>query len=343
MSLLYAGLDVSLEMTSICVVDADGRIVRETKALSEPAAIAACLFDLPGSFERIGLEAGPLSQWLYFGLRDVGFPTVCVETRHSKAAIAAMSTNKTDRNDARSLAQLVRSGWFKAVHVKSIESQELRTLLTSREFLVNKLRDHENEIRGALRPFGLKVGQVSASRFAPRIRELVDDRPRLRLCMEALLTAREIIIKQLATLHGELLHVTKNDELCVRFMGIPGVGPVTALAFKTVVDRPDRFRHSSAVGAHLGLVPRQHQSGEIDRRGRIAKNGDGLTRTALFSAANVMLSRSTQWTVLKHWGVSIAKRSSLKKAKVAVARKLAVIMHRMWSNGTSFRWTAKEA
>jgi transposase len=254
-----------------------------------------------------------------------------------------MSMNKTDRNDARSLAHLVRSGWFKSVHVKSIESQELRTLLTSREFLVNKLRDHENEIRGALRPFGLKVGQVSASRFAQRIRDLVADKPRLRLCMDALLTAREVLAKQLAALHGELLRVTKNDELCVRFMAIPGVGPVTALAFKTTIDRPDRFRRSSDVGAHLGLAPRQYQSGEVDRRGRIAKTGDGLTRRALFAAANVMLSRSTQWTALKNWGVAIAKRSSLKKAKVAVARKLAVIMHRMWLDGASFRWTAKEA
>ena len=343
MSLLYAGLDVSLEKTSICVVDAVGSIVLETKVDSEPEAIVGRLRELADTFDRVGLEAGPLSQFLYFGLRDAGYTVVCIETRHSKAAIMAMSMNKTDRNDARSLAQLVRSGWFKTVHVKSVESQELRTLLGSRAFLVNKLRDHENEIRGLLRPFGLKVGQVSASGFAGRICELVEDRPRLKFCMEALLTARQTIMKQLSALHGELLRVTKNDELCVRFMGIPGVGPVTALAFKTAVDRPDRFRRSSDVGAHLGLAPRQHQSGEVDRRGRIAKNGDRLTRTALFAAANVMLSRSTQWTALKHWGVSIAKRSSLKKAKVAVARKLAVIMHRMWRDGSSFRWTTKEA
>lgn len=343
MSLLYAGLDVSLEMTSICVVNAEGRIINEAKMPSEPVAIAAYLLSLAGEFERVGLEAGPLSQWLYFGLQEAGLPVCCIETRHSKAAIAAMTLNKTDRNDARSLAQLVRSGWFKSVHVKSVESQELRTLLTSREFLVNKLRDHENEIRGALRPYGLKVGQVSSGAFAARIKELIEDRPRLALCMEALLIAREALMKQLARLHGELLRIVKNDELCVRFMSIPGVGPVTALAFKTSIDRPERFRRSAAVGAHLGLVPRQFQSGETDRRGRIAKTGDSLARTALFAAANVMLSRSTQWTALKHWGVTVARRSSLKKAKVAVARKLAVIMLRMWRDGTPFRWTAKMA
>jgi transposase len=343
MSILYAGLDVSLEQTSVCVVDAEGQLVDEAKVASDPEAIATMLRQLDGSYERVGLEAGPLSQWLYFGLKDAGLPVVCIETRHAKAAIAAMSQNKSDRNDARSIAQLVRSGWFKSVHVKSVESQELRTLLTSRNFLVNKVRDHENEIRGALRPFGLKVGQVGANRFAQRVQELVEGRPRLVQCMEALLAGREALLKQLAVLHAALLRIVRNDELCVRFMGIPGVGPVTALAFKTTVDRPDRFKKSADVGAHLGLAPRQFQSGETDRRGRIAKTGDAFTRTALFAAANVMLSRSTQWTALKHWGVTIAKRSSLKKAKVAVARKLAVIMHRMWRDGTPFRWTAQKA
>jgi transposase len=219
----------------LALTDALGNLVRLVLQSQRRLKCVCATFRARSS---VGLEAGPLSQWLYFALHDAGLPAVCIETRHSKAAIAAMSMNKTDRNDARSLAHLVRSGWFKSVHVKSIESQELRTLLTSREFLVNKLRDHENEIRGALRPFGLKVGQVPASRFAQRIRDLVADRPRLRLCMDALLTAREVLAKQLAALHGELLRVTKNDELCVRFMAIPGVGPVTALAFKTTIDRP---------------------------------------------------------------------------------------------------------
>lgn len=340
MSKLYAGLDVSLETTSICIVDTDGRVRLEAKVFTEPEALVSLLTELEEPYERVGLEAGPLSQWLYFGLRDAGLPVLCVETRHMKAAIVAMTQNKNDRNDARSIAQVVRSGWFKQVHVKSVESQELRTLLTSREFLVNKIRDHENEIRGALRPHGLRVGRVSASGFEVRVRELIADRPRLVLCMEALLRARETLRREMARLHAELLRVVKNDELCRRFMTIPGVGPVTALAFKTTIDRPDRFRRSTDVGAHLGLTPRQYQSGELDRRGRISRHGDALTRTALFSAAHVMLSRSTQWTALKAWGVRLAGRSSLKKAKIAVARKLAIIMHRMWKDGTPFRWTA---
>jgi len=249
-----------------------------------------------------------------------------------------MTRNKNDRNDARSLAHPIRSGWFKAVHVKSVESQELRTLLVAREFFVNKLRDHENEIRGLLRPFGLKVGRVAARDFEARIRELTAGTPRLRLCMEALLAGRAEMLRQLAELHRELLRVTANDELCRRFMTIPGVGPVTALAFKTAIDDPARFRRSSDVGAHLGLTPRQYQSGETDVRGRISRSGDAFTRTALFTAADVMLTRSRQWTSIRAWGLRIAKRSSLKKAKIAVARKLAVVMHRMWRDDVPFRW-----
>jgi transposase len=340
---LYAGLDVSLETTSLCVVDEEGRIRLEAQCSSEPAALIAALEKTDGEFVRSGLEAGPLSQWLYSGLIEAGLPAVCIETRHAKAAIGAMSANKNDRNDARSIAQVVRSGWFKTVHVKSVESQELRTRLVSREFLVNKIRDHENEIRGSLRPHGLKVGRVSARDFEARVRELCEGRPRLAMCMEALLRTRDVLRREMALLHRELLRIVQNDELCRRFMSIPGVGPVTALAFKTTIDRPDRFRRSSDVGAHLGLTPRQHQSGETDRRGRITRCGDRLTRNALFAAANVMLSRSHQWTALKSWGVRLAKRSSLKKAKIAVARKLAVVMHRMWRDGTPFRWTAAEA
>ena len=198
---LYAGLDVSLETTSVCVVDEEGRIRLEAQCLSEPAALIPVLEKAGGKFVRVGLEAGPLSQWLYFGLVEAGLPAVCIERRHAKAAIGAMATNKNDRNDARSIAQVVRSGWFKTVHVKSVNRQELRTLLVSREFLVNKIRDHENEIRGSLRPHGLKVGRVSARDFDARVRELCAGRPRLAMCMEALLRPREVLRREMALLH----------------------------------------------------------------------------------------------------------------------------------------------
>lgn len=270
---LYAGLDVSLELTSICVVDEEGRMVPEAKAASKPDAIADALREAAGEFVRVGLEAGPHSQWLFFGFKDADLPAVCLEARHAKTAMVAMNRNENDRNDARSIAQLVRSGWFKAVHVKSRRSQELRTLLTAREFYVNKLGDHENEIRGVLRPFGLNVGKVVARDFEARARELVTGEPLLELCIETLLAGRAAMKKALAELHRALLRLIENDELCRRFMTIPGVGPVTALAFRATIDDPARFRRSNDVGAHLGLIPRQCQSGETDVRGRISRSG----------------------------------------------------------------------
>ena len=214
----------------------------------------------------------------------------------------------------------------------------MRTLLVSREFFVNKLRDHENEIRGLLRPFGLKVGRVSAREFETRVRELVEERPALELCMIALLQSRAERRLRLADLHRALLRLTSNDELGRRFMTIPGVGPVTALAFKSTIDDPERFQRSSDVGPHLGLTPRQYQSGEVDVRGRISRSGDAFTRTAQLTAAHIMLTRSRQWTSLRSWGLRIAKRCGLKKAKIVVARKLAVVMHRMWRDEAPFRW-----
>lgn len=298
---LYAGLDVSLELTSLCIVDEEGRMVREVKVASEPDVIARELQGVAGEYVRVGLEAGPLSQWLFFGLKEAKLPVVGIEARHAKAAMVAMNRNKNDRNGARSIAQLVRSGWFKAVHVKSRQSQELRTLLTAREFYVNKLRDHENEIRGVLRPFGLKVDKVGARDFEARARELVAGDPMLELCIHTLLAGRAAMKSALADLHRALLRLTENDELCRRFMTIPGVGPVTALAFKATIDDPTRFRRSNDVEAHLGLTHRQYQSGETDVRGRISRSGDAFTRTALFTAAHVMLTRSRQWTSIRAW------------------------------------------
>jgi transposase len=286
----------------------------------------------------VGFEAGPLSPWLFVELKRAGLPVVCIEARHAKAMMAAMRRNKNDRNHAWSLVHLIRSGWFKAAHVKSSRGRSSERI--TREFFVNKLRDHENEIRCLLRPFGLKIGRVSARDFELRVRELAAGAPRIEQCMEALLSGRREMQRQLANLHRDLLRLTANDEVCRRFMTIPGVGPVTALAFKTTIDDPARFRRSSDVGAHLGLTPRQHQSGETDLRGRISRSGDAFTRSALFTAAHVMLTRSRQWTSIQAWGVRIAKRSSLKKAKIAVARKLAVVMHRMWRDDAPFRWGA---
>ena len=333
----FAGLDVSLEWTSVCVVDEVGQIVREAKVLSEPDALVAFFAELGARVTRICLEAGPLSQWLHDGLAEAGLPVVCAETRQLKAVLSA-TVNKSDRNDARGIAQMLRVNMIRPVHVKTVSSQEKRMLLTNRKFMLKQLCDAESHIRGTLRNFGLKVGQVSRGRFETRIRELVEDRAALTCLVQPMLRARAELLTAFNELHSMMLHQVRADPICRRLMTIPGVGPVTALTFRATVDVPARFGRSRSVGAHFGLTPRKWQSGEIDHMGRISKCGDAMMRTALYDAAHSMLTRTTRWSWLKAWAMQVAKRRGQERAKIALARRLGVIMHRMWMDGSEFRW-----
>lgn len=332
----YVGLDVSLDQTSLCVLDAAGQIVRETKLDTDPDAIAEYLGQAALVIERVGLEAGPLSQWLHAGLVAHGLPAVCIETRHTKAALGAMPV-KTDRGDARGIAQLMRTGWFKAVHVKTHQAQEWRLLLTQRRLLVNKLIDVEAEIRGTLRGFGLKMGRVGRAGFAGRVRELLADRPSLLRVVEPVLLVQAMLLSQREALHRMVLQAVREEEVCRRMMTVPGVGPITALAFRATVDQAERFAHSRDVGAHFGLTPRRYQSGETDRSGTITKTGDALMRHALYEAATSMLVHATKPSALRNWALVVAKRRGLQKARVALARRLAVVLHRMWRDGSVFQ------
>jgi transposase len=333
----FAAIDVSLEVSSVCVVDATGRIVREAKVASEPEALAKFFGELGFALVRIGLEAGPLSQWLHRGLVAAGLPAILIETRHVKAALSAMRV-KTDRNDARGMAQLMRMGWFQPVHAKAPLAQEVRALLTARKQLQAKLQDIESSIRGILRGFGLKVGTISKAGFEARACELAAGHPMLERIIGAMLKARAGVRAEYGVLHRELLKLVRANEICRRLMTVPGVGAVVAITFTSAIDDPHRFARSKAVGAHFGLTPRKYQSGEIDRTGRISKAGDAMVRTALYEAANVMLTRAVRFSTLKAWGMKVAARQGARKAKVALARKLAVVLHRMWVEGTTFRW-----
>jgi transposase len=334
----YAGLDVSLELTSVCIVDMQGGIVREAKVASEPEALIGFLQAQELQVERVGLEAGPLSQWLHAGLTSAGFETVLLETRHVKAALSAM-TVKTDRRDARGIAQLLRLGWYRPVHAKSASAQEVRSLLTARKLMQAKLLDVESGIRGVLRGFGLKVGRISRGRFEMRIRDLVAGQPMLETVVDAILGARTALQQEFARLHRELLSLVRADPVCRQLMSVPGVGAIVAITFKSGVDDPTRFRRSRDVGPHFGLAPRKYQSGELDVTGSISKVGDRMVRTALYEAASVMLTRTVRMSPLKSWAMAVAKRRGTKKARVALARKLGVILHRMWVDGTTFRWS----
>ena len=334
----YTGIDVSLEQSSVCVVDATGKVVKETKVESEPDALVALLKGLDFPVTLIGLEAGPLSQWLHAGLMDAGFETVLLETRHVKAALSAM-TVKTDRRDARGIAQLIRMGWFRPVHAKSIGSQEVRALLTARKLLQGKLKDVELCLRGILRGFGLKVGKVTVRTFEGRIRQLISGQATLEQIAGAMLSARATLLSQYDKLHKAVLKIVRQDKVCRQFMTVPSVGAIVAITFKTAIDDPHRIKKSKAVGPLFGLTPKKYQSGEVDVTGGISRVGDVMVRTALYEAANVLLTRITRFSALKRWGMEIAKRRGMKRAKVAVARKIGVILHRMWIDGTTFRWT----
>jgi transposase len=324
------------------VVDAQGQVVREVKVTSEPEALIRFLGCQELEIARVGLEAGPLSQWLHAGLVTAGYDAVLLETRHVRAALSAM-TVKTDRRDARGIAQLLRLGWYRPVHAKSASAQEVRSLLTARKLIQGKLLDIESGIRGVLRGFGLKVGAISRGRFEARIRDLVEGQTMLETVIGSMLAARAALQAEFARLHRALLAIVRHDPVCRQLMSVPGVGAVVAMTFRSGVDDPSRFRRSRDVGPHFGLTPRKYQSGEIDVTGSISKVGDRMVRTALYEAASVMLTRTVRMSPLKSWAMGVAKRRGAKKARVALARKLGVVLHRMWVDGTSFRWTSETA
>jgi transposase len=338
----YVGLDVSLKLTSICVVNQAGSVVREGVVDSDPEAIAAFVRSKAPDVGRIGLETGPTSTWLWTELKRLGLPVICIDARHAKAVLK-MQINKSDRNDAAGIARIMQTGWFKEVRVKDLDSHAVKALLVSRALLVKIKRDVENQIRGLLKNLGLVIGRAKMNVFAVRAAELTQDRPELTAAVEPLLKAREAIGQQIADLDRKVLRLARNNAQLRRFMTAPGVGPITALCFLATIDDPTRFRRSRSVGAYAGLTTRRYASGEIDWTGRISKCGDKMLRSYLYEAANVLLTRVAKWSALKSWGMRVAKRSSLRKAKVAVARKLAVILHRMWIDGTEFKWSSKEA
>jgi transposase len=331
----YTGIDVSLDTVSVCIVDGTGKVLLEAKVVCEPAALVTWFRKLDFVPERIGMEAGPLSQWLHAGMREEGFAVELLETRHVRTAFKTMPV-KTDRKDARGIAQLMRMGWFRPIHCKSVHAQEMRALLTTRKLVLNKRIDIEMGLRGILRGFGLKIGPTTPRTFEARARELVDGHATLLAVAEALLVARSTLVAQLKGLETRLVHLARDDTRARLLMSAPGVGAIVSLTYVSAIDDPGRFKSSKAVGPHFGLTPKRYQSGETDVTGRISKTGDAGVRAALYEAANVILTRPVKGSTLKSWAARLAARVGMRKAKVALARKLAVILHRMLADGTTF-------
>jgi transposase len=331
----YVGLDVSMEEISVCIVDLAGTTVWEGRVGSDPKSIEEGVRKWAPQAERIGLETGPTSTWLWHALHAAGLPVICIDARHAEAALS-MRLNKTDRNDAAGLAQLMRMGWYREVKVKQLAAHGDGALLASRAMLVKHRCELENQIRGLLKNVGLRPSATKGSAFEQSVSALVAQHAMLKPIIASLLKVRDRMRQEIAVLTTQVRRRALSSDACRRHMTMPGVGPLTALAYTAALDDPKRFKHSADVGAYLGLTPRRYASGEIDRMGRISKCGDPLVRSYLYEAANIMLTRSKAASSLRRWGLKLATRAGYKKTRVALARKMAVVLHRMWLDETDF-------
>src|SRR5438067_2513589 len=332
----FAGLDVSMAETHVCVVTRNGAVIHQAKVPSTPADIAAELAQVP-TCRRVLFETGRMAPMLYHGLSQLGLPVVCVESRQAYQALKSLATHKTDRNDARGLAHLARTGFFKPVHVKSLPAHAVRSLIIARKKLVGQRVTLENQIRGLAVVFGVRLPRALSPAFIRQALRASEGISGLSAAMRGLVAARAAVLAAVVAIDADIRRMVRAAGACRRRMSIPGVGQLTALAFTAAVDNPGRFRRSRDIGAYLGLVPRRHQSGEIDYTGSISKCGDRRVRTLLYEAANVMLTRYKGALKLKEWAFAVAKRSTMRKARIALARRPAIIMHAMLRNGTEFK------
>ncbi len=332
----YAGLDVSMEETHICIVDRDGGVIHETRVASTPDDIDAALMEAPAC-RRVVFETGRMAPMLYHGVIQRDVPVICVESRQAYQALKSLATHKTDRNDARGLAHLARTGFFKPVHVKSLAAHAVRALIIARKKLVGQRVTLENQIRGLAVAFGVRLPRSLSPAFIEQALQASNGVDGLSAAMRGLVAARTAVMAAVAAIDADMKKMTRASDACQRLMTIPGVGHLTALAFAAAVDDPERFKRSRDIGAYFGLAPRRYQSGEVDYTGSISKCGDRRVRTLLYEAANVLLTRFKGPLKLKDWAFAIAKRSTMRKARIALARRLAIIMHAMLKHGTEFK------
>lgn len=340
----YIGLDISQKSTSVCIMDAAGKVISEGQSLTRAEDLVNYIKKRSDCVEKIGLEAGALSPWIYTALSKAGYNVIVLETFHAYRALS-MRRNKTDRNDARGLAELIRMGedWVRAVHIKSQQCQEIRTILSLRHHLVGTRVALENRICGLAKPFGILIPRSARCHdtFRMRVEEKLAkaqvDGVYLMPTIEPMLDMHKDMWKQINSYDKQLEAMANNDPVCKRLMTVPGVGPITAISFVTAVDDPTRFKGGEDIAAYFGLTPRVYQSGESSQTGRISKRGDALVRMTLVRAATVMMVSTKTWNPLKAWGVKLAKRIGFNKAKVAVARKLAILLHRMWVDEQNYQ------
>lgn len=332
----YVGLDVSMKDTFICIVDETGKITNQGKTETNPELLAEYLKKFQIDLAKVGIESGSISHWLVEQLKKLEIPALCIDAR-KMATVLSVQINKTDKNDAKGIADAMRCGLYREVSQKSEKAIEIGTLMGSRRLMVEQRVQLTNAIRGFLKTYGIRMGSSGESSFIEKVKEkLPDNRALAREGIEGLLNCYEKLHEEIKKLTRRIEKLAKEDEDTKRFMTIPGVGAVTALAYKTEIDDPKRFKNSRSVGAYLGMTPRQYSSGETQRQGRISKCGSRETRCLLNEAAVVMLTRSKRWSKLRAWGLKLHRKHGFKKATMAVGRKMAVMMHRMWIEKTDF-------
>lgn len=343
----YVGLDVSNKETSVCIVNEKGNIVKEAKISTDPNVIHRYLSKTKFDFDIIGLETGSLSHWLITVLKSLGWPVICIDSRFM-AAILSTNINKTDRNDARAIANAMRCNNYKEVYIKSLQARRVSCLLAVRAALVKQKNQIRNVIRGLLKTFGVKLAKGATT----SIRELIKDalafddftvagEKKLSddidwSVFECLIVSCEAIEIQLKKLDKKVEEAAELDKVAKRLMTIDGVGPITAMTYKAVIDDPTRFKKSRSVGACLGMTPKQYSSGESVAQGKISKHGSKELRTLLHEAGVSMLTKCKGKSKLKNWGLKKQRKMGTQKAGMAVGRKMAIIMHRMWLEDKDF-------
>lgn len=336
----YVGLDVSLKDTSVAIRE-DGKRIWRGKGPSDPHILAKMIRKHAPNAKRVVFETGPLSTWFYHALKAEGLPAICIEARHAQKVLDE-TLNKTDANDADGLAQLAEAGFYKEVRVKSFDSMLTRTLVGARNQLLSISTQLSNQIRGLLKTFGLIVPKGKGRAFDGYVRELLSGKDDLARIVIPLLQAWRGIRMQTADLDRQLLAAARRSQATKLLMTTPGIGAVTAISYVAAIEDPGNFKTSRSVGAWLGLTTRRYQSGEVAYDGHISRRGDNHLRGLLYEAAVVILTRTSARTKssLKDWGMRLRERLGFKRAAVAVARKLAVIMHSMLTTGEVFNASA---
>jgi transposase len=334
----YIGLDVSLKETAISI-RRDGKRLWRGKCASDPGLLAEVIRKRASPVERVVFETGPLSVWFYHALSAEGLPAICIDARHAKAALN-MAPNKTDANDADGLAHLAEVGFYREVRVKGYDSMLTRTLIAARTRLVRITTELSNQIRGLMKTFGLIVPNGKGGAFDTNARTLLARQEQLSLIIIPMLEAWRSMRRQAAELGRQMAATARRNQACHLLMSIPGVGAITATSFVAAVEDPANFKSSRSVGAWLGLTPRRYQSGEVDFDGHISRRGDAYLRGLLYEAATVILTRASAISGLRAWGLKLKERVGFKRAAVAVARKLSVIMHTMLRSGELFDQSA---